>query len=64
MPEVAPATMKPTAGDIKKPPIDVIIINENINALAVERRVLNLSGIRNLSLMDDLCSSAISVSTP
>jgi hypothetical protein len=31
---------KPTAGAIIKPPIDVIIINENIIALAVERLLM------------------------
>lgn len=37
-PHVAPAMRKPTAGEIIKPPIDVIIINESISVLAVERR--------------------------
>lgn len=64
MPEVAPAIMKPTAGDIKKPPIDVIIINENINTLAVERRVLSRSGILKVNFVGLSCLSVIDACTP
>jgi len=51
---------KPTAGEIIKPPIDVIIINETISVLAVERLFRRLAS-RSTNDLRLFCSSFVAI---